>query len=337
MSITYTIIIPILLALWVYHDAKNEGRTWLWALGVMFMAPVFFSAYFWTKAPVLNWKCPDCGNKNSASVKQCQNCEFIIDKEKQKTLLRGHWKISDVVAIILLGQFVSQLVSMFIFVWNNSPNGEIFPESTEDILDMLKPSTIWLAQLFGSNVILALSLYCVNGRYNWDLKDVGIKFSKPIRYLLIAVGLAIFFLIVQQIFVNLGLKIGKIIGTSQIKELFEKEAEIQQKGFPENITDAIFPLLFFTAVILVPVSEEILFRGMAYTVLKKKFGVNRGILLSALLFSLLHQMVFYFVPIFLMGIVFAYVYEKTKSLLPSILSHALINLFAMIITIYTTR
>jgi len=220
-------------------------------------------------------------------------------------------------------------------MWKYALTGrEISPNSAKEILEAIKPSTIWLAQLITGNVILVLSLYCISGRYKWNLSEIGLKSDRSIRYFLIAVGLTVAFLIVEQIFVNIAIKIGEIVGKSEVKDIFEREIKQQQKGWPNHIADPIFPLLFFTVVILVPVSEEILFRGMAYTTLKDRFGVHGGILLSTLLFSLLHQMVFYFVPIFLMGLAFAYVYERTGSLLPSIFSHALINLSAMIMIMY---
>ena len=326
-----SIIVPIALALWVYYDARNESRSWLWVLGVLFMAPVFFTAYFWTKAPDLTWQCPSCKHENPETTQTCESCETQISSEKQKQILRGRWKLSDVVAIIL----VSQLVSMFILMWKlASAGGEISPNSAKEILGAVKPSTIWLSQLFAGNVILGLSLYCISSRYKRDLSEIGLKFDRPVRYFLIAIGLTMALLIIEQIFINIAIKIGEIAGTDQLKEMFEHETERQRGGWPDHITAPIFPLLFFTIVILVPISEEILFRGMAYTALKNRFGVPGGILLSALLFSLLHQMVFYFVPIFLMGLAFAYVYERTHSLLPTVFSHTLINLSAIIMVMY---
>lgn len=331
MNIIYTTIVPIVLALWVYYDAKNAGRSWLWGVGVLFMSPVFFIAYFWTKPSKLTWQCPNCKHQNPETTQTCGSCETRIDSEKQKQILRGRWKISDVVAIILVGQFVS----MLIFMWHSVPTGgEVSLNSAEDILKTVKPSTVWLGQLFAGNVMLGLSLYCISGRYKWNLREVGLKFDRPVRYFLIAVGLAAAFVIFEQVFVNVAIKIGEIVGSDQIQKMFEHEMSQQQKGWPTNPADPIFPLLFFTAVILVPVSEEILFRGMAYTTLKGRFGVHVGMFLSALLFSLLHQMAFYFIPIFLMGLAFAYVYERTQSLLPTVFSHALINLSAIIMVMH---
>lgn len=331
MNIIYTIVIPIALALWVYFDAKKEGRSRLWTVGVLLMSPAFFIAYFWTKSPTLTWQCPNCGHGNPETDRECENCETLIALKDQKPILRGRWNFSDVVAIIL----VSQLVSMFVLTWKiASTGGESFPNSAKEIVGMIEPSTIWMSQLIAGNVILALTLYCISSRYKWHLSEIGIKFDKPVRYLLIAVGLTLAFLIVEQIFIKVGVGISEIIDRPEIKEKFVHEAEQQQKGWPDHVTDPVFPLLFFTLVILVPVSEEILFRGMAYIALRGRFGINAGIMLSALLFSVLHQMAFYFVPIFLMGLALAYVYERTQSLLPSIFAHALINLSAMIIVLY---
>jgi len=81
----------------------------------------------------------------------------------------------------------------------------------------------------------------------------------------------------------------------------------------------------FTAVIFAPIFEEFLFRGFAYSSLRRRFGVKRGILFSSFLFALLHRSLYGFLAIFILGVVLAHLYEKTGSLIPSISLHILNN------------
>ncbi|MDZ7837631.1 MAG: CPBP family intramembrane glutamic endopeptidase [Actinomycetota bacterium] len=78
--------------------------------------------------------------------------------------------------------------------------------------------------------------------------------------------------------------------------------------------------------VVAPFSEEIFFRGFLYSAFKKAWGVNAGLFLSSLLFALVHMEVYSFIPIFLIGWMLAYMFEKTRSLFPVIFLHAVYNL-----------
>ena len=78
-------------------------------------------------------------------------------------------------------------------------------------------------------------------------------------------------------------------------------------------------------VIIAPVIEEIFFRGIIYRGCKSSMGVWPAAFLSAFLFSAIHTSFLGFLPIFGLGIAFAYIYEKAGSLCAPIFFHALYN------------
>lgn len=84
-----------------------------------------------------------------------------------------------------------------------------------------------------------------------------------------------------------------------------------------------------------PVIEEIFFRGVMYSALRRKIGVFWGIAITSVLFSFLHtHAVTYFLvgflPIAILGAMLAYLYEKTGSLVPPITLHVLNNVGSVI-------
>lgn len=86
------------------------------------------------------------------------------------------------------------------------------------------------------------------------------------------------------------------------------------------------PLAAFLSVVIVgPVVEEILFRGLIYGALEKRLRVFGAILASSFLFALVHLQVVYFIPIFCLGLVLAWARWKTGSLGLPILIHVLNN------------
>lgn len=78
-------------------------------------------------------------------------------------------------------------------------------------------------------------------------------------------------------------------------------------------------------VIIAPIAEEVFFRGFVYAGLVDRFGWKKAVLFSALLFGAAHTQLVAFIPTFLMGLVLAYTYHRSKSILPSMLLHFAVN------------
>lgn len=89
-------------------------------------------------------------------------------------------------------------------------------------------------------------------------------------------------------------------------------------------------LMSLNLAVLGPVGEEIFFRGFAYSALRKKYGVKKGILVSALFFGAYHMIPWQIPYAVVAGVLLALVYEKTQSLYPSILFHIINNSVAVL-------
>jgi membrane protease YdiL (CAAX protease family) len=84
-------------------------------------------------------------------------------------------------------------------------------------------------------------------------------------------------------------------------------------------------LLAFTAVVLAPLFEELIFRGALLPVLADRLGAITGVVLSALLFGLAHISIGELAPLTVLGIGLALVRLSTGRLFPCVLMHALWN------------
>lgn len=78
-----------------------------------------------------------------------------------------------------------------------------------------------------------------------------------------------------------------------------------------------------------PVFEEIFFRGFLYRALRRKYGIFPAVVSSALFFSVLHFNIGTLLPIFGLGVLLAYVYERTGSLIAPVIIHVLQNSIAV--------
>ena len=86
-------------------------------------------------------------------------------------------------------------------------------------------------------------------------------------------------------------------------------------------------LLFLTLFVSMfgPVIEEMFFRGFMYSAIKKHLGFLGAAFLSASIFSILHTNIVGFLPIMALGVLLAYLYEKTGSLVAPMAVHILHN------------
>lgn len=84
-------------------------------------------------------------------------------------------------------------------------------------------------------------------------------------------------------------------------------------------------LLAFSAVVIAPLSEEIIFRGFLYGVVKRYTDRWFATFLTALFFAAVHQHVGSLFPLFLLAIGLAVAYEATGCLLVPIFMHAIFN------------
>jgi ABC-2 type transport system permease protein len=78
------------------------------------------------------------------------------------------------------------------------------------------------------------------------------------------------------------------------------------------------------AVLVAPVVEEYIFRGLVYRGLRRSLSPTLAILAAAGIFAIVHPAVSA-VPVFVMGATAAFVFEKTRLLVAPILVHMIYN------------
>ena len=97
-------------------------------------------------------------------------------------------------------------------------------------------------------------------------------------------------------------------------------------------------MTIFDTVVLTPVFEEIVFRGLLFATLRRRFAVVPAAALSAAIFAVAHGYgALGFAAVFWSGLLWAWSFERTGSLLPSMAAHAADNLMASLSVILVLR
>lgn len=188
--------------------------------------------------------------------------------------------------------------------------------SDKDIIDKFTtsyPALILDAAIF----IIVFALFKSVRRFTLRAVDLSVLRSKK-TYLYVALGF-IFFMVTQYIFIYL-LKVD--------------DPMQQQEDLGVNQLSGTFDYLIyaFLVVIIVPIKEELLFRGILYRFFESKYpryGFWLGLITSSLVFGLLHFGVE--VSAIVMGATFVILYWLTKSLVTPMLLHMSWNLYGIIL------
>ena len=77
--------------------------------------------------------------------------------------------------------------------------------------------------------------------------------------------------------------------------------------------------------VVTPIGEEVIFRGIVLRWLRRSYGRAAGLLVSSFLFGLAHLSLRLFVPVFVLGLAFAWIADRSRSVLPTIVAHAAYN------------
>ena len=89
-------------------------------------------------------------------------------------------------------------------------------------------------------------------------------------------------------------------------------------------------LFMLNAALVVPLIEELFFRGFLYSFLKRFTSTWAAIILSAGIFAFAHQNLASVIPLWLLGVVLAVAYEHTGSLLLPMCIHGCFNLITAV-------
>lgn len=84
----------------------------------------------------------------------------------------------------------------------------------------------------------------------------------------------------------------------------------------------------FTAMISAPIFEELLCRGLIFETLRKRWGTMLSIVISSLLFGLMHMEPATVIVAIVAGMIFGVLYVRTSSLYTTIIIHSVNNAMA---------
>ena len=135
--------------------------------------------------------------------------------------------------------------------------------------------------------------------------------------------------------VMLGLKLVSEIVLQKFGWKIEDQRAVEMFGNVKSVGLKVY--LGFFAVIIAPMAEEFIFRGVLFSSIQKLGWPKCAWLVPSLLFALIHNNAPIFVPLFAFALALTWLYQKTGGLLAPMLAHSLFNATNLVLLFLSTK
>lgn len=112
----------------------------------------------------------------------------------------------------------------------------------------------------------------------------------------------------------------------------QERADLRELFGGDSFTGIHAAALLLYAGFLVPIVEELLFRGLLFRWLRQRLDFWPAAVISSALFGLAHQRIDQMIIVGLLGLPLAWLYERSKTLVPAILMHQTYNSLMLMVT-----
>ena len=230
------------------------------------------------------------------------------------------WLIKDALWIVLILMLIQ--VCAGAMHWGGVKLGWFVAGEKETIVALIQ------GVLFHGVALLVIWIFIRRRNGSWD-EAFGLNWPGMRRAA--GQGLASYIGIIPILFV-----------TSLLCQLF-----LYAAGYPVTLQDVVTIFLepqsgwslFFLlllAVVVAPLVEEALFRGILLPVLMKKMGAGTAVVVSSLFFAVIHQHLPSMAPLFILALVLAMLYIHSGSLWAPIVLHGIFNGVSICILLLTS-
>jgi len=138
------------------------------------------------------------------------------------------------------------------------------------------------------------------------------------------------------------LGIGLLAAASQVQQTALTRLGVDPQDLPkqpivemmeQNASGGVVFALIFFAVVVAPVTEEVLFRGMLYLPLRSRMGPVGGALAACALFAAVHFYALGLMHLFVMALILTALFEVTGSLYLPMVAHAVHNAVTIMVVL----
>lgn len=237
---------------------------------------------------------------------------FEVSREEKKKIRRSY----NTVGLVLLSVYILTVVvcnvlyGIFFTEFEYDENNMIILKLSDMLIGSCLPAVI---------AMLVFGGYCLLSRYNPKelFSTQNVRTGETLGYVLIV-------LMLQQVSFICSIFMSNI--------LYDCGLQVTTQNYVYEHTPSVYIVDIIAAVILAPIGEELIYRGVVLRC-TAKVSQRFAIFFSAFIFGIMHGNPYQFVLGFLIGIPLAMVTIKTGSIIPAIICHMVNNAVASFPTV----
>ena len=123
----------------------------------------------------------------------------------------------------------------------------------------------------------------------------------------------------------LGVTLNNLIGLTPLEKISTSYTEVTNSFYGSTLAIELVGL-----GIVIPFAEELLYRGVLYGRIKDWLDARHAIVISAVIFGIVHLNLVQFLYAFLMGLLLAWFTERYHSFIPAFFGHAAANILSIL-------
>jgi membrane protease YdiL (CAAX protease family) len=243
----------------------------------------------------------------------------------EKPLLAIRWSLAE----IFLGTqaaFVASLLPTVTLAMVLFSNDEWIARNTSAQIVIL--SVLILSSYTAMAGVVA---FFIRIRYKLRWCDIGLGSNFSIWQIAAGILVGLLLVIISEPIQNLiHFVINHLRGAQKLQELQLNDSSNSLPMMLKrvNMTPTLIAAILFVTCIIAPFAEELIFRGLFFNAIRHRFSLWVGAFASGLIFAVLHGSLLYLPVFWVLGIVLALAYYKSRSLWLVIVAHATNNLIA---------
>jgi uncharacterized protein len=218
------------------------------------------------------------------------------------------WNLGDIFKVFLF-HFFMMLVGIPVFLRVSRQISGL------DLVEVFGQNTILLSLSLIVNILTCFYVFYII-RVEYGLPVTSLGFTTRNWKSDVIIGLK-HYLIVLPVIIIAGVVVDFVL---RMFGIAPEQQDIINKILNED-SFGVLAFMFFFGMLAAPVVEELLFRGFLQSAVRTVFGKLKAILISGFLFALIHLNAHVFLQIFILGLLLAYLFEKTGSLIAPITVH----------------
>lgn len=253
------------------------------------------------------------------------------DAQEKKQLRKYYFRLAWIVIALIF--VFSILNSIILKVCSGLIGGGFTNEAINSGKNVIRNDPVMKAiysygfPILGDLAALGTGIIITNTDFKKKLRFRGFTGGELCKFTALAFGIMTLASLANQIIAAIIIYIMGLFSGSQAETTLPASV-VQTQGNPLWLDI----LIYFYVCLLGPVLEELIFRGVLLEGLRK-YGNLFGIIMSSILFGLMHQNFSQCIPAVCMGLVMATMAVKSGSLMPSIFVHILNNSLSAILMV----